>query len=289
MFFNLFAGYLLDNNKISSDDYKTIKLAQAKTRVKLGLIAVSEKMINEKQAEEINRKQAVMDKRFGDIAVELGYLTPDQVSRLLELQGNPYMLFSQTITDNGIMSLADVETYFADFIAANNFDENAAEAIKNDDIDNIIPLFAKGADDIILELLSVSIRTINRLISTDLNIKAGYSADAYNYNYLATQALEGEHNISLGISGSKEGVLEVAGLFAAEEFTEIDLDSLDSIGEFINIINGLFATALSYRKVQVELMAPSFYENAGEIKDSNIYVVPLEVNQKAFDLIVNCR
>lgn len=60
-----------------------------KGEVKLGLIAVSEKLLTQEQADKINRKQALEDKRFGDIAVEMGYLTESQVSRLLQLQGNP--------------------------------------------------------------------------------------------------------------------------------------------------------------------------------------------------------
>lgn len=288
MFFNLFTEYLLSEKKISESDFELVKQAQTKTRVKLGLIAVSEKMITEKQADEINRKQAVLDKRFGDIAVDLGYLTADQVSRLLELQGNPYMLFSQAITDNNIMSLADVEASFDAFIKSNGFGDAAAVAIKNDDIDNIIPLYVDGASENMVEIISVAIRTLNRLISTDLSIKKGYKADSYKYDFLAAQSLEGDFNVKLSISGGKEGALKIASIFAREEFDQIDLDSLDSMGEFINIVNGLFATALSYRKIQVELMAPEYSENAGEMA-GDIFVIPLKIEQKEFELVVNCK
>lgn len=286
MFFNLFSNYLIEKGKLTAESYNTIKEAQSKTRVKLGLIAVSEKMITEKQADEINRKQAVMDKRFGDIAVDLGYLTADQVSRLLELQGNPYMLFSQTITDNGILTLAEVEEAFAGFISENGFDEEAANAIKADDIDKIVPLYLKGATENIVEIVSVAIRTMNRLISTDLCMKEGKMVSSYNYDFMASQALEGDFNTKLCITGAKDGVLELASIFATEEFDVVDLDSLDAAGEFINIINGLYATALSYRKVQVELMAPEFSETSGVIVCDCLYVIPLVVNQKAFDLVV---
>ena len=41
--------------KISNDDFSKIKDTMKTTRVKLGLIAVSEKLLTEKQSEEINR------------------------------------------------------------------------------------------------------------------------------------------------------------------------------------------------------------------------------------------
>lgn len=289
MFLNLFSKYLISQNKLTDEQFNLVKEAQLKTRVKLGLIAVSEKIISEKQADEINRKQAVMDKRFGDIAVELGYLTPDQVSKLLELQGNPYMLFCQAVTDNNILTLSEIEDLFQKYITDNNFDDDAKDAIKSDDIDRIIPLFVKNIDDSMLELVSVSIRTMNRLISTDLYINEGKILNSYKYDYCSSQAIEGDVNISLGISGDKSGVLEIAGLFAGEEFSEVDLDSLDSIGEFINIVNGLYATALSYRKVQVELIAPNLMSEGGELTEGKILVIPMEVNQKAFDLIINLK
>ena len=88
MFANIFGNYLVRKKIISEDEFVRIKMTLYKTRVKLGLIAVSEGLITEKQADEVNRKQQVMDRKFGDIAISLGYLTPVQVERLLALQGN---------------------------------------------------------------------------------------------------------------------------------------------------------------------------------------------------------
>ena len=63
---------------------------QQKVRVKLGLIAVAEGLMTQEEADRVNQLQAVMDRRFGDIAVEKGYLTEGQVNSLLKKQGNAY-------------------------------------------------------------------------------------------------------------------------------------------------------------------------------------------------------
>ena len=47
----------------------------------------AEKMLSEKQAEEINHLQTQMDMRFGDIAVEKGYFTFDYILELIEIYG----------------------------------------------------------------------------------------------------------------------------------------------------------------------------------------------------------
>ena len=77
----LFGNYLVKTGLLSLDQLEQAFDTQKKVRVKLGLIAVTEKLMTLEQAEEVNHLQAQMDKRFGDIAVEKGYLTDDQVSR----------------------------------------------------------------------------------------------------------------------------------------------------------------------------------------------------------------
>ena len=84
MFEEFFGEYLVKTGKLTSEQMLSVKEVMKTARVKLGLIAVAEKMLTESQADEINRLQAVMDKRFGDIAVEKGYLTDDQIVEKLK-------------------------------------------------------------------------------------------------------------------------------------------------------------------------------------------------------------
>ena len=287
MFLNLFGDYLIDEGIITSEQFDKIKDTQSKTRVKLGLIAVSEKMLTDKQADEINRKQAIMDKRFGDIAVELGYLTGEQVSKLLDLQGNAYMRFCQTASDLGILTLDQVESALDDYFEKNDFDRYAKDSLKADDIDGIIPLFLDGIKEDIVDLVSVAVRTINRLISTDLSIDRAKEVDSYECDYIVSQYMDGDLLVKTGFSGSVEGVLKIADSFAGETFDKIDEDSLDSVGEFINIINGLYATSLSYRKIQVELIAPELIDGYSVVTGNDLVVVPLKVDGKSVDLVVD--
>lgn len=287
MFLNLFGEYLVGEGLINEDQFTKIKEAQNKTRVKLGLIAVSEKMLTEKQADEVNRKQAVMDKRFGDIAIELGYLTGDQVSKLLDLQGNAYMRFCQTANDLDILSLADIEKALEAYCGKYGFSAENKEKFKADDIDGIIPLFLDGIDKDTVDLVAVAVRTINRLISTDLSIGTAKKVDEYTCDYVAYQGMSGDFNILTAFSGSVEGVLKIADSFAGETFEQVDEDALDSVGEFINIVNGLYATALSYRKVKVELLAPHLVSTSSTLPDGPKVVVPLKIENKSVELVIN--
>ena len=287
MLVNLFGNYLVKKSLISEEQFKEIKESGARTRVKLGLIAVSEKLLTEKQAEEINRKQAVMDKRFGDIAVELGYLSFEQVSYLLNMQGNAYMVFCQSVTDKGFLSLNEVEEAFADFVKENNIPEDKISGIKADNLDDIVSLYLGDCDDRCKELISIVIRTINRLISTDISISKCQLVKEYKTGNISYQPMEGDFKVLTCLCGDDEGVVNFANIFASEEFSGVDEDTLDALGEFINIVNGLYATSLSYQKVSIELMPPVLSVAETTVAGNNLCVVPIMINGFDMKLIVS--
>ena len=97
MFGQLFGKYLVKENILDEETLNKILSAQLQIRVKLGVIAVADKLLTTEQADEINRIQQQEDKRFGDIAIEKGWLTDAQISELLEKQGNPYMQFYRSL------------------------------------------------------------------------------------------------------------------------------------------------------------------------------------------------
>ena len=97
MFGQLFGKYLVKEKIINEVALENILSEQDKIRVKLGMMAVADKMITQEQADEINKIQMEQDKRFGDIAIEKKYLTESQVKDLLHEQGNPYMQFLQVL------------------------------------------------------------------------------------------------------------------------------------------------------------------------------------------------
>ena len=88
MFGQLFGKYLVKENILDEETLNKILSAQLQIRVKLGVIAVADKLLTTEQADEINRIQQQEDKRFGDIAIEKGWLTDAQISELLEKQGD---------------------------------------------------------------------------------------------------------------------------------------------------------------------------------------------------------
>lgn len=288
MFTNIFGNYLVRKKIITADEFLSIKMDIDKTRVKLGLIAVSEKMMTEKQADEINLKQQIMDRKFGDIAVSMGYLSKMQVERLLNLQGNEYMRFCQSAVDKELMTLEQIEGALDYYKKENGFTFADMEAIKSGDVDRILPLFLPDVPSgPLTDLLAVTFRCINRLASDDISIKRGYTTTSYRTGAVAMQEIVGDYNVVTAFSGDDKGILAIAEAFAKQFFDEVDINALDSVGEFINISDGLFATAKSQEGMELNLMPPKLSKDPVEISGSKIVVIPIFINQQPLDWIVS--
>lgn len=285
MFINLFGKYLISKKMITFEQLQGIRKEQSRTRVKLGLIAVAEKLLTEKQAEEINRKQALMDKRFGDIAIDQGYLTLEQVSYLLDRQGNPYLQFGQIASEKGYMTFAQIEDALRQYQEEKHFSDETMSGIKNGDLDVIIPAFVH--EDTVKEAAGVAIRTLNRLVSTDLWMGDSYMAKRLTCDRAACQDMEGGLETTIGLAGTGDSLLVVADAYAGEAFQTVDMDALDSVGEVINIIDGLYATALSEEGIEVEMLPPSYFDTETTLQGKEFCVIPLEIGQQPVMLVIS--
>ena len=284
MISRLFGAYLVKEGKLTQARLETVFETMRKVRVKLGLIAVSEKLMTTQQSDEVNRLQAIVDKRFGDIAVEKGYLTEEQVSRLLGLQGNQYLSFVQSIVDNDFMQMDDIESALAAYQNENGFTLTDIESLKSGDSDRIIPLFLpNNITEYQTEHILVCIRTLIRLIDSEVYVGKGFVTDFYEAPYFALQSLDGDNKASMAFSGEGNNILKIADAFAGESFDKVDEDSLDSVAEFINCVNGLFATKVN-SSFMIDMLPPE-YSTSKTMFSGKILVLPVYVQGLKVDLI----
>ncbi len=286
MFAQYFGNYLVDKNKISRSQFEDILMKQQSSRLKLGFIAVAEKLLTTRQAEEINDLQKKMDRRFGDLAIEKGYLLNEEVTYLLNMQGNPYLLFVQSLTEANLLTMTDIETGLEDYKKENNFTDADIDALKSGDIDRIIPVFANVSVPFCGECISLTIRNTVRFINNNIMLKKAYPANTYAFDTLAVQKMIGDHQIFVGFAGKDQALLHIAESFAKESFTQMDEDAFDSVCEFINCSNGLYASKLSLDDIHIDMTPPVFYTDQEITSESEFYVVPIVINGAQTDLIV---
>ncbi len=282
----LFGHYLVDEGYITGTQLEHIFEIEKKVRVKLGLIAVSEKLMTPGQAEEVNRLQALMDKRFGDIAIDKGYLTPEQVRRLLSLQGNRYLTFAQAVTENGFMGLTEFEKAFNDYQKKMAFTASDMEALKSDVTERVVPLFLPiDCDANQIEHILIAFRTIIRLIDSESYICGSASwVSSMEVNGVALQCLVGDEKASLALTGNENDLLVIAERFAGEKFAFVDDDALDAVAEFINCINGMFATAVS-PKIEIDMLPPNFKMVSTVARSGKMLKIPIQIDNRQIYLL----
>lgn len=281
----LLGNYLVEEGFMTKEQLSHVISMQEKIRVKLGLIAVSEGMLTLDQADAINRLQQTMDKRFGDIAVEKGFLTDAQVGSLLKMQGNEFLTFAQTLVDEGIVSMDKIQLVLRSYQVENGFTNTELEAIKSGDIEKIVPLFLpKGAEDY-EDIVTVALKTIVRCIDRHAYPITGTLVNKVDLVKPVSQELEGGDGWKVGFADEKGGLCSLASGFAKETFTEVDEDVQDAVGELLNCISGLFATAQSNKGITLELMPPEMGENAS-VSGSDILVMPFGIGDTTVNFVV---
>lgn len=285
MFDRIFANYLVESGKLTEQNLKTIFSSQEEKRVRLGVIAVSEKLMTIEQVEEVNKLQSMCDKRFGDIAVEKGYLTDEQINRLLQLQGNALLALIQSTVDGGYMSMEMIDEALLSFQKENNYTLMNMEDLKSGDIDRIVPIYVYEQPELLQELCGVMVRSVNRLVDYHISIKKPYCITNYSFDQFCMQELRGAHSIFTTLSGSASTMKHAAIGFAGERYIENDEDALDALSEFINCVNGLFATELSKRDISVDMEIPYYQTTPGEINADVLLCLPIIISGNEMNLV----
>ena len=281
----ILGNYLVGTGKISSEQLEVVVEQLDKIRVKLGLIAVAEGMMTLAQAEEVNRLQSVMDKRFGDIAVEKGYLTDDQIGNLLKAQGNTYMSFVQSLVNEGFVKMEEIDTIFDGYREENGFTKSDMETLKSDEPERIVPLFLTPETMQYSDIVGVAVRTIIRCVDRHMYIGKASIKENCEIKNATLQEVQGEGGYVAGFEEQYGGLLKMASIFGQEDFKDMNIDALDAAGEFLNCVNGLYASALSMNGAVLELLPPNLITEPTKL-DGKVCAIPLYVKGMSLAFIV---
>lgn len=286
MFSQLFGKYLVDKEVITSEDYQAAIDKQLDVRVKLGTIAVAEGLLTESQVEMLNKLQMQFDKRFGDLAVEKELLTQEQVQMLLKKQGNPYMQFLQVLLESGKVNVSQMDEHISSFQKEKGFSDSDMTALKNDDFDALVPIFAFSSKPFVTEIAGLVMRNLNRFVTRDFYIGQIRHVDQLEYRYLAGQRTTGDYDLYLAFAEEEDkgGFATMASGFAKEKFAEVNADVFDAICEFVNCNSGLFASDASNRGINMD-MEPTFaYEN--QMVKGKVYALPVYIENHKLLLLI---
>ena len=224
--------------------------------------------------------------RFGDIAVEEGYITKEQLDMILSKQASPYIKFIQVLEEVTGIKQDKIELYIEDFRKSIGFTFEELESLKSEDIDSIVPMFAYAANPYVTRIAALALRNITRFVSNNYYIDNMKKIDHLDYRCMAAQKSEGAHDFCIGFAMKdiNETFIKVAEGYTGEQFNMTGVEVSDAVGEFVNCISGLFATAMAKDGMELEILPQVAYEN--QVAKGEAYVMPIFIDGEELDLYV---
>jgi CheY-specific phosphatase CheX len=291
MYSQYFGHFLLNKGLIKPEQLADALEYQRSVHLKLGVIAVNAGVMTPDQIESIHNMQKRVDRRFGELAIEQGFINEEQLNALLATQKQGHLMLGQALIDRNYFTLEELQKALESYKKESGMSTRQFNVVKSDETQEIEEIFKNFGESILSKTYSdyvtLLIKNIIRFIDDnpvmEINkLNADYSADWY-----ACQDITGVISLKTGIACSQDAFIKLAAKFAQEDITEADELAQASVGEFLNLHNGIFLVNMSNNGVELD-MKPQDVLRKHIIKGSDkIYVITCNMNWGKFDLLIS--
>ena len=167
------------------------------------------------------------------------------------------------------------------------FTDEDMDGLKNDDLEQIVPIFAFSSKSYVTDICRLALSNIERFVTSDFYIDRIKHISQLEYRCLAGQKLEGDLDIIVGFAsvGEQTAIVDIANGFSHSNIADLGIEVYDAIGEFTNCISGLFATALSKKGSMLEITPQFAYEN--QFAKGDAYVLPIHIHDSEVLLFIS--
>ncbi|MFZ7101458.1 MAG: hypothetical protein ACOWWO_02225 [Peptococcaceae bacterium] len=286
MFSQYFGNYLLNKGLITPEQLKEGLSLEKSLKVKLGILAMSYGFMTGGQVAHVHSQQAKLDKKFGEIAVQLGYLTDRQLEELLASQKYGHLLLGQALVDTGCLSLPDLQMALEEYKKNYSLGDEELLSLQRGEVEQFVTTFLKIEHTVYKNYITLLIKNIIRFIDSSPQVDSYSVQECYHARWLTFQKIKGEINLYTALAADTEVFLQMAGKFAGENFNELTELARASLGEFLNLHNGIFLVNMSDQGLELEMKPQMF---CGDHKITGLekgYIVPIRLSFGKLDLIL---
>lgn len=291
MFSQYFGHYLLNKGLIKSEQLADALEYQRSVHLKLGVIAVNAGLMSPEQVEQIHNMQKRVDRRFGELAIEQGYINEEQLATLLSTQKQGHLLLGQALIDRQYFTLEQLQSALENYKKESGLSTRQFNIVRNDDEQEIEQIFqsfgesllSKTYSDYVTLLIKNIIRFIDDNPAVEINqLYSDLTSDWYTY-----QEITGRISMCTGIACDRLVFVKLAGKFAQEDIIEADELAQASVGEFLNLHNGIFLVNMSNNGVELEMKPQTVAEGYTLKITGKAYIISCHMTWGKFDLIIN--
>ncbi len=295
MFTQLFGSYLLHEKLVTPEQLNQALDYQKKIHVKLGVLAINLGFMTANEVDRVHNLQSIADKKFGEIAIQINLLDEEKLNILLSTQKSGHVLLGQAMIDKGYMTLEKYEEALNNYKRDYCLTDDQFKLIQNGDIDEIVNTFYKldgvKNEKICKEYIAIFIRNIIRFIGNDFkisNISKKEYDESTNCKWFATQNIFGDVKLFTSISAQEKPLLAFTERYAEETLEEVDEYAKSSFGEFLNLVNGLFIVNMSNDGVEMELTPQIITNEINEEYISQAFSISFDFPFGVVDFTFKC-
>ncbi len=242
--------YLLNEGIMQPEEIEALLKNVKGTELQLPLIALRRQLA---EPEFLDEQKLFSTESFLQAVRQKGILTEEQIDQLSREQERPCMLFAQYLLNTGMLDYRELAVYFRDREQMQESPvHRAVGMLCGQQLAEEAPFYSSFMEifmDSLMDFLHAP-----AVISVELVPEAEF-ADGLSI-HAASQRMNGDMSIVTGILAENAKFLELACRYSEEALSEIDEMAIDSIQEFLNVINGIYSIQLAEQKVQVELEVP---------------------------------
>jgi hypothetical protein len=248
-----FGQYLIERGAVDSDQIReALKLMQRENR-NLGMLAEAGGILTPEESAKVNSQQRHCDVPFGELAVEMGLLSEEQVDYLLGFQEQTRLRIGQALVRLDFLAnerLHELLVQFENEQALFRIGNVALpEGLKSNLLAGaVLDLFPK----LLVRIARIDVRVGNDnvdAVAPDLPVRI---AVAVTGDVGLLICLLGDEEFSVQLAGATAGLDE-----ARLEATRQNPDLLaDGVGEFLNVLAGNAMGILERQKITTELAPP---------------------------------
>ena len=255
MYAQFFGNYLLSKRAVSSEQLIKAIEEQHTKHTKIGTLAVHMNYMNASQVNSILIRQTHENKRFGELAIEEGYLTI-------------YLQIGQGLVENGALTDEELDTLITSYQEENELSQldTAYEQQENLQslIQNLLLISVTNIPNFLLQYLTLLFNNLIRFIGEDFTPLNPMMCSEYVADHCSAQII------------NEESAIAFASRYVQEDFQNYDEYVQASIEDFLNLHNGLFNVNISNEKsIELELEPPVSLENTYISSSSKMILMPI--------------
>ncbi len=242
-----FGQYLVEKKIITEEQLREALKLQKDKEKKFGEIAVSKKYLTEHQVNRIHYKQQKIDKLFGKLAVQMGYLSKQQVDEILNIQNELHLFLGEILISNGFTDESVIETELKKYL-------QDQKVIVPKDIGLLVE---HQYTPFIVTYVDFVLKLFKRLADIGGKIGKAVLKEEKPENHFVSVFIEikGSIDAVFVMSFSKEVVIELAEKIFGQKIEDEEM-AIDGAGEFLNIVCGNVATAMSKEGKKITIGVP---------------------------------